>query len=360
MNDTDNLNNSLSVSGYQMGQAEYDSETSSVIASLEEELEASFSTDNQIDEVDYVEVVQEEEEDFSEIDYVMSDMELGDLVFGSIDPINAPIGNLSTDDAVKGKAMDEGRFTQSEINKVDLTDIDEILIAKKKEVHSRFSGSSWYDAIQKQDIIIAGIGGIGSWTSFLISKTSPSSMLLYDGDSFETGNMSGQLCFNDQMGQNKAYALRDHISRASNYHRVSYIGAMYTEQSDYAKVMICGFDNMAARKIFYNVWKKNNEGDPDALFIDGRMTINVFQVFSITGVDTESMIAYEREHLFGDGEAESPLCSLKQTSYMAAMIGGVINNVLVNFCNNLNEDNPPYRVPFFIEFNSAVLRLEVK
>lgn len=348
----------LTARDYNISNAEHDSETNRVIADLENELETSFSEDNNtITDAEWTEVTEEDNklEKFEDVS-ILSDSELGDLVFGQVPNRST----FSIEEAAKGVAADENKLENVEIVREDIDDPRAIIRARKQEVFSRFSGTSWFDAVQQQDIIIAGIGGIGSWTALLTSRLNPKSITLYDGDEFELGNLSGQLCFSEFLGTNKAEAIHNFIQRASNYHSVSYLNEMYTEESDYSNIMICGFDNMTARKIFYDVWKKNNNGNPNSLFIDGRMTINVFQVFAISGIDDEAMLEYERDHLFGEGEAESPVCSMKQTSFMSSMIAGVINNVLVNFCNNLNEDNPPYRVPFYTEFNSAILNLEVK
>ena len=61
------------------------------------------------------------------------------------------------------------------------------------ETTSRFSSASWYDKIQEKTVIIAGIGGIGSWFSLLLSRMKPLSIFVYDDDIVEAVNMSGEL-----------------------------------------------------------------------------------------------------------------------------------------------------------------------
>ena len=57
----------------------------------------------------------------------------------------------------------------------------------------RFRGVEWYDEASKNDIIIGGIGGIGSHLCFLMSRMNPNYMYLFDGDTVEAANLSGQL-----------------------------------------------------------------------------------------------------------------------------------------------------------------------
>ena len=48
------------------------------------------------------------------------------------------------------------------------------------EATSRFSSAIWYENIQKKTVILAGIGGIGSYVGFLLARMKPASMFIYD------------------------------------------------------------------------------------------------------------------------------------------------------------------------------------
>ena len=71
------------------------------------------------------------------------------------------------------------------------------------------------------------------------------------------------------------------------------------------------------------------------------------------------MDRYEKEFLFRDSEAEETLCSYKQTTFMANMIGSVMVNLFVNFC--ANECNPliPRDLPFFTEYSADTMFFKV-
>lgn len=128
--------------------------------------------------------------------------------------------------------------------------------------------------------------------------------------------------------------------------------------------MICGFDNMAARGIFYTKWKEELErGRVPAeqyLFIDGRLAAEEFQVFAITGDNKAAMQRYEKDFLFPDEEAEATFCSYKQTSYMANMIGSVIVNIFTNFCANECGLAFPREVPFLTTYRADYMDFKIE
>lgn len=208
-----------------------------------------------------------------------------------------------------------------------------------EESTSRFSSAEWFNKIQEEEVLIAGIGGIGSWTSLLLSRLHVKSILAYDMDTVDNTNLSGQFFGYTNIGANKVYALYSLAQNFSNYFKINGISTEYNENCITKNVMICGFDNMAARKVFFNNWKKRvNNLSPyyrnKCLFIDGRLAAEEFQVYCIRGDSTYLIDKYENECLFTDSEAENTLCSYKQTSFCANMIASVIINLFVNFIAN--------------------------
>jgi hypothetical protein len=92
-------------------------------------------------------------------------------------------------------------------------------------------------------------------------------------------------------------------------------------------ISISCFDNMKARKIMFNNWKKNEER---LLLIDGRMTAEGIQIFTATK-ETENN--YEKT-LFEDSEVQDAPCSFKATSHTGAMIGSLITGIVNNYVTN--------------------------
>lgn len=228
-----------------------------------------------------------------------------------------------------------------------------------QDITSRFSSAEWLEEIQNSNILIAGIGGIGSWLALLVSRMHPRNLLLMDGDVVEAVNMSGQLYQINDIGKFKTDALNDTLKQYSNYYKVMSIGEHFTEESEAYDIMICGFDNMEARKLYFKKWfervkNKTPEERKKCLFIDGRLNAEKFQIISITGTDYYGMKRYTKEFLFEDTEVEEALCSYKQTTYCAAMIASFMCNTLVNFaCHSVLRP-----VLFFQEYDAETLFLK--
>ena len=230
----------------------------------------------------------------------------------------------------------------------------------------RFSGASWFEAAKGVSATIAGVGGIGSWTSLLLSRISQTIRItLYDDDNVEVVNLAGQMFSSNQVGLRKVYAAQEVI----RYFSGSYCNAapyrIASTTSIYDNIVICGFDNMEARKILYRLWKARAKSFPVAeqgafLFIDGRMNAEEFQIFSIIGDDDYNMKRYEEEFLFSDAEVAPAVCSYKQTTYCASMIASFMINSLVNFLSNQNLENMPRQVPFYINYDAQLMHLKLE
>ena len=226
---------------------------------------------------------------------------------------------------------------------------------------ARFSNAMWYNAIQCQEILLAGCGGIGSYVAFLLSRLKPLRILLFDPDKVEEVNMAGQLYSHNNIGMYKVDAMNIMARNYSNYYSTFSFRRRIDKNSETSDIMICGFDNMAARKLFFEKWvyhvsQKPEEKRKNCLFIDGRLAAEEFQVFCITGDDTYNIQKYKQECLFTDAEADETPCSYKQTTFIANMIGSVMVNLLVNFIANTIV--PDLRaLPFFTSYNASTMTL---
>lgn len=235
------------------------------------------------------------------------------------------------------------------------------------EVTSRFSSAVWYNKIKEANVVLAGVGGIGSYVAFLLSRLDIASLIMYDPDTVEEGNLSGQLYGAANINGYKVIEMANLLHSFSHFDRVRVHNSEYTAVSNVAPIMICGFDNMEARKIFYNNWKnylstfKTREPYYDALYIDGRLAAEKLQIFCITADDTRAMEEYEKEWLFTDDEADETICSYKQTTFMANMIASMMVNLFVNFiANHCPDILIPRDLPFITEYDASTMYLKVK
>lgn len=226
----------------------------------------------------------------------------------------------------------------------------------------RFSGASWIKKVGEQRISLIGAGGIGSWVGLFLSRIHPSYIDIYDPDRYDTSNMSGQFCRKESVGKGKAYELRNLMTEMSDY----YLSSAYSKRIQETRkpfecsdIVIGGLDNMEARKAIFNMWKES----PKGLFIDARLAAEEFQVYCFEGNDKYHIKEYEKNALFSDEEAEQVVCSYKQTSHCAGMVGAVITNLVTNYCARkaLPTDSPEYltrALPYFTTYDAVTMRLK--
>ena len=139
---------------------------------------------------------------------------------------------------------------------------------------SRFSGAMWFNAIQLSTVVLAGLGGIGSYILFCLSRMKPKQIFLYDDDVVELANLSGQLYSAPMVGKRKVDAMAELARDFSCYYGVQAVPQKFTKDTPAGDIMICGFDNMQARKDFFTAWVKHlvNHPSPErCVFIDGRL-----------------------------------------------------------------------------------------
>ena len=227
------------------------------------------------------------------------------------------------------------------------------------EETSRFNSAIWFDKTRKQDVTIAGLGGIGSYVVFMLSRLDVNTMTLYDPDIVERVNLSGQLYNSNQIGDYKVDAVANMIANYSNYYSFVAKHEKLDENSMISKVTICGFDNMKARKDAFRNWtnfvaRLPEEERGECLFIDGRLAAEELQVFCIKGDDTDGERRYE-PYLFSDSQAAPTVCSYKQTTFMANMIGSIIVNLFINFVANQCNPLIDRDLPFYTEYNAETM-----
>lgn len=229
-----------------------------------------------------------------------------------------------------------------------------------EETTSRFSGATWFNKIQEKVITLAGIGGIGSYCAFLLARMHPKALFLYDRDIVEEGNMSGQLYCMSDIGNRKVDAMYNMIKNYSNYSSIFSMPTVFDITSEASDIMMCGFDNMNARKIYYIKWlehvkQKSPEERKNCLFIDGRLAAESIQVFCLTGDDKYNQDIYKDKWLFSSYSADETRCSYKQTTFCANMIGSIMVNLFVNFCANQCNPLTPRDLPFFTSYEAETM-----
>lgn len=274
------------------------------------------------------EVEEEEEDDFPDEEGP------GDSV---VEPVSEPIPTLSTRRSRRMESSQPSSVSGSRII---------------QEATSRFSGALWYDKIRERIVTIVGVGGIGSWTALLISRLGVRRIVLYDDDIVELGNISGQLYSSRHIDMNKVDALSRELADYSLFSQVTAIPSRFTSSDQLSPVTIACLDSMRARRTTFERWVEAVQSGAfpgDYLFIDGRLSAEVLQVYAVAGDNPYDINKY-RETLFDDNEADSEICSYKQTSFMANMIASLITNVFVNYVASKIDGGAAREIPFKTEY----------
>lgn len=229
------------------------------------------------------------------------------------------------------------------------------------EIRKRFSDLDWANKVKDLNILIVGAGGIGSWTTLLLSRAGFKSITVIDDDSVEIVNLGGQFYSMEDVGTPKVFALNESTKLYSDYQLNAIIGKFEAlESNDYGAeisevrtpiymslydIVIGALDNMEARKQLFMAWKNN--GKEQSVFIDGRLLAEVFQVLTITKDNKSNMDKYEKDFLFDDIEVGEVPCTSKATSYYAAGIAFEINKKIISWIRNTfigGVDDLPFEV----------------
>ena len=205
---------------------------------------------------------------------------------------------------------------------------------KNSSRFARFKGATWFDWLLEKPIIIGGAGGIGSFLSFFISRLG-CHIYLYDMDNFEDHNMSGQLVRNSDISKAKTYVAASIAKEFSNHDLIECF-EKYDKESESNPIMVSCFDNMQARKDMFQNWKDGltEDNKNEAIFIDGRLLAETYQILCVQGNNQNQIDKYEKEYLFDDSEVETEDCTFKQTTHAAAAIAAHMTGFLTNFAGN--------------------------
>lgn len=236
-------------------------------------------------------------------------------------------------------------------------------LANVEPQYGRVKGASWFPLLYKKDVMVLGQGGIGSWTSLLLSRIG-CSLHLFDMDTYEDHNMTGQVVSFDQIGSNKAVAMARVINNFSPKAIVLAYPEKYKEDTFTNQIVICGFDNMKARKVAFNNWVKMvselpTEERGQCFFQDGRLLAEQLQIFNIPGDRGDLIEQYDDDYLFDDEQVAEAECTFKQTSHCAAMIASHMVGFLTNWISNLDAKDKgnkgvrqvPFRYEYLIPLN---------
>lgn len=213
------------------------------------------------------------------------------------------------------------------------------------EKGTRWSGADW--ASETREISLIGVGGIGSWLALSLSRIGHT-LVIVDGDFVDETNVGGgQLYRGYDVGVEKVYAVEDICRQFGAVQEIVGMATNFGEEDEIPfPIVMTGLDNMNARKLVYNAWKKEYENNANALFMDGRLLIENSEVFTIKGGDTLAQEEYEKKWLFDDSEVPEQECTLKQSTFAAMGIAALMTSTLCNWLTNRKLEMEFREVPF--------------
>lgn len=222
----------------------------------------------------------------------------------------------------------------------------------------RYSGAPWFEVasnIRHQDVTIVGVGGIGSNLAYSLSRIGIPRITIYDNDKVELLNLAGQFYDRTHVGLYKVHALHNILANMSPSCYIQEYIRHFLPNTSASRYMFTGLDNMEARKFCFQSWKAGYASDKNAIFIDGRLSFDTIQIFAIPGRCPNLIKIYEDKYLFNDDQAEETICSMKQTTFMASMIGAMMTNIFINFLINTTNPIIEASVPFKTVYDSNLM-----
>lgn len=218
---------------------------------------------------------------------------------------------------------------------------------------TRFSGLDW--ATELKNITMVGLGGIGSWTALNLSRIGHTLYMIDPDIVDETNVTGGQMYRLSDVLQYKTDAVINICKEMGAINEMYAIHEYFSEEMGISDICICGLDNMKARKVVFDTWKKHvlskkEEERKNCILIDGRMNSENFDVFCILGYSDAQIEEYEKKWLFTDEEVGEMDCTMKQTTFMGMGISSFITASLCNWLTNRKLDIDFREVPFYQRF----------
>lgn len=217
------------------------------------------------------------------------------------------------------------------------------------QTNNRQAGADWYSIVQDiESAAIIGCGGIGSWLALFLNKIGLS-LTLFDFDKVEAHNIGGQIFGRIGVNQYKSEALFETIQLFGNPNvKVQPFTLSAAEATfNHIPIILSGVDTLQARKEILT--ELENPAGTWKIYIDGRLRLNEFQIYVVYN-NTADIKRY-KDILEATVDTPEP-CNAQQTSYMAAMIGSYMTNLLLNYYINIKNNADITEKIFKLSFNA--------
>lgn len=227
----------------------------------------------------------------------------------------------------------------------------------------RYSKAPWMSL--KTQVTIGGIGGIGSNVATVLSAFN-TELLIYEFDTVDIENCGPQNYDQRHIGKTKIDAFRERMEEKIGESNVTITdaGKMNTD-SMVTPICIACFDSMDARNKMFKAWnklmgqyyKQDGKIPDEAIFIDGRMTAELYEVFTIR--TPQQAKVYNKDFMFSDSEVADLNCSYKSTPHCSMGITNRIIQCYVNHLSNVSMGIDARLIPFHIRFDGLMFKEDI-
>lgn len=202
-------------------------------------------------------------------------------------------------------------------------------------------------------ISVLGCGTVGSWAATCLAKAGFKKFFLCDMDVVEDVNLPSQAFDVDDLGNNKAVMLAEHLFVLGEPEVRSQNWALDGTEQYETGVILSAVDSMELRKDIFTYGAK---GRTDCLFIDFRMGGNLLKVWAFDPSDERRCSQYESTlHASSDS---SPLpCGGRTFSPVGPLAGAVATQLVTKWLRD--GDHPPFHIQMdFDRFQSHPIGLK--
>lgn len=217
-----------------------------------------------------------------------------------------------------------------------------------KQSTVRFSDAYFYKP--NVDVIVLGLGGIGSWLSLNLARLE-CNLHLYDFDTVDEVNLAGQLLGNSDIGFLKTDAVVRHLNTFCDKPNIISVEGKYTKDSIIGPIVFSCFDNMEARKLAFEKWAAEEDRE---LFIDGRMALSTGEVYCVTKGKEEEY----KQTLFDDADVADAACSMKATTFSGMAIASIMTALYCNYIGLSLDQDLPVSLSFKTTYNFPLMMFD--
>lgn len=198
-----------------------------------------------------------------------------------------------------------------------------------KERYSRQKDLVPADKLPETTVMVIGVGAIGRNVALQLTSIGVQNLMLVDFDVVEESNIATQGYYESDLGVLKVNATEKICKQINNTINIEAISSRFKKSME-ADVVFCCVDSISTRKF---IWESVME--KSKIFIDGRMTAEVFRV--LVADDGHGKLHYPST-LFTEQEAFTGSCTAKSTVYCANIAAGFMVQAFTKWLREFKND----------------------